>query len=108
MKKTKELKGKLIGIGKKVYTTKYDVPYMWGEIIINDVIYSIMIPMANYYFAMICIMAGSDITVRELPKNKGYEQSYVMDIVSDFQNNMAMLEILVEQKVNAVLATKGI
>ena len=64
--------------------------------------------MANYYFAMICIMEGSDITVRELPKNKRYEQSYVMDIVSDFQNNMAMLEILVEQKVNAVLATKGI
>ena len=98
--------GMLMSIGKNVYKDKHNRAYFWGKVIVSgeETESSVMIPMANYLF----VKVGNMITVKRLPSSKSYSQSYVMENICDFVQDISLIEMLVEHKVAEVLASKGI
>ena len=99
------MNGTLKSIGVNTYTDKFGRNYFWGRVIIDGEITEspVMIPMGNYLF----VKVGTEIIVRRLPKSKVYEQSYVMESIGNFQQQVSLLEMLVELMVDEALAKRG-
>jgi hypothetical protein len=99
------LKGTLTLVGKNIYTDKFNRPYAWGRVIITgeEKESYVMITMRDLLF----VKTGTEITVHGLPKSNGYDQSYVMEPIYDFNHQVSLMEKLVEHKVAELLAEKG-